>query len=459
MPGLAADDVACTAASEHNHVFLRKSYCKAQDLKTPARDTASTRRVRRALRIHSQPNRKGNIMRKILLSLVGTVLAFSGLSAFAGNDKADIKIMTQNQYLGADLGPIISATTAQEYAVAVAGALQSIAANNYQERAYSLAESIADRQPHLVALQEVYAFECIDFGSGTCAVFHGAFNDHLALTLAALAGHGADYYVAADIQNLTIPTPFMEEELGFPGLPVFLPGINGPAMFIRVIDRDVILARGDVETDPVAIICARPEFDGSGCNYETIATVISPLAGPIAVERGFVAVDAWVKGAEYRFVNTHLEVRILADNPASAVLQAAQATELSLALASTPSSTDSRLILAGDINSAPAHAPIGPFVPPYQQFARGLTIIGQEAFAPMADTWLLRPGKPDGFTCCESADLLNASSGHYERIDVVFARPAPAKVKANVMDAEATDKTPSGLWPSDHASVIAELTY
>ena len=149
-------------------------------------------------------------MKKILLTLVGTVLAFSCLSAFAGNDKADIKVMTQNQYLGADLGPIISATTPQAYAVAVAGALQSIAANNYQERALSLAESISDRQPHLVALQEVYAFECIDLGSGTCAVFHGAFNDHLALTTAALASHGADYYVAADIQNLTIPTPFME---------------------------------------------------------------------------------------------------------------------------------------------------------------------------------------------------------------------------------------------------------
>ncbi len=398
-------------------------------------------------------------MRKILLTLIGTMLAFSCLSAFAGNDKADIKVMTQNQYLGADLGPIISATTPQEYAVAVVGALQSIAANNYQERALSLAESIADRQPHLVALQEVYAFECIDFGSGTCAAFHGAFNDHLALTLAALADHGTDYYVAADIQNLTIPTPFMEEHLGLPGLPVFLPGIDGPAMFIRVIDRDVILARADVAANPVAMNCARPEFDGSGCNYSVIATVNSPLAGPIAVERGFVAVDAWVKGAEYRFVNTHLEVRILGDNPSTAGLQAAQAMELSLALASTPSNTDSRLIVAGDINSAPTHTPIGPYVPPYQQFAKGLTIIGQAAFAPMADTWLLRPGKPDGFTCCESANLLNAQSEHYERIDVVFARPAPVKVKANVMDAKAADKTASGLWPSDHASVIAELTF
>jgi len=398
-------------------------------------------------------------MRKILLALVGITLTFSCLSAFAGNDKADIKVMTQNQYLGADLGPIITAITGEEYAVAVAGALQSIAANNYQERAHALAESIADRKPHLVALQEVFAFECIDPGTGACAVFHGAFNDHLALTMEELTGYGADYYVAADIQNLTIPTPFMES-MGFPGLPVYLPGSEDPAMFVRVIDRDVILARGDISTNPVKMNCARQEDDGSGCNFENVATVMSPLAGPISVERGFVAVDAWVKGEEYRFVNTHLEVRNLTSDPLSAGMQAAQASELNLALATNPSpNPDSRLILAGDINSAPAHAQIGPFIPPYQQFANGLTIFGQGAFAPMTDAWFLRPGKPPGYTCCEAADLLNVESEHYERIDVVFARPAPVKVKANVMDDETTDKTASGLWPSDHASVIAELTY
>ena len=73
--------------------------------------------------------------------------------------------------------------------------------------------------------------------------------------------------------------------------------------------------------------------------------------------------------------------------------------------------------------------------------------------------WPLRPGKPPGFTCCELADLSNAPSQLYERIDLVLTFPAPTKVKANVLDAEVEDKTLSGLWPSDHASVSAELTY
>ena len=400
-------------------------------------------------------------MNKILLTVVGALLTLGCLTAYAGNEKADIKVMTQNQYLGADLGPVITASTDQEFAVAIFVALQSIAANNYPERAQSLADSIADRQPHLVALQEVFAFDCIDYpfdSFDACPLFDGVFNDHLALTMAALADRGADYDVAAEIQNLTIPTPFMLS-VGLPGLPVFQLGSDVPILFVSVIDRDVILARGDIATSPVILNCLTQGPGGIGCNYENVATV-STLAGPIAQERGYVAVDAWVNGAEYRFVNTHLEVRILGGDPTTAALQAAQASELNMTLALTPSANPaSRLILAGDINSAPTHVSIGPIVPPYQQFANGLTIFGDSAFLPMTDTWTLRPGNADGFTCCEAANLLNGSSEHGERIDVFFARPAPVKVKSNVMDAETTDKTASGLWPSDHASVIAELSY
>ena len=48
---------------------------------------------------------------------------------------------------------------------------------------------------------------------------------------------------------------------------------------------------------------------------------------------------------------------------------------------------------------------------------------------------------------------------HYERVDIVFAWPAPAEVKSNVLNAEVEDKTLSGLWPSDHASLSAEFSY
>lgn len=399
-------------------------------------------------------------MRKFILVLASVCITLVSAPSFGKPDKADIKVMTQNQYLGASLTPIIAADSEQAYAFAIVEALQTIAANNFPERSWALAESIADRQPHLVALQEVFAFGCFDGGTGTCAAFTGAFNDHLALTANALDALGADYYVAAEIRNLTIPTPFMQS-IGLPGLPVYLPGIEGPAMYITVMDRDVILARGDVPTAPVAMACSRPAAGGIGCHYDLdIVASVNTLAGPITVERGHVAVDAWVGNDEYRFVNTHLEVRTLGGNPLSAGLQAGQATELNATLAANPSPNPaSRLIVAGDFNSAPTDASIGPFVTPYQQLANGLTLFNAPAFTPLTDTWFLRPGKPDGFTCCEAADLLNVDSSHDRRIDVIFALPAPSAVKANVMDAEFSDKTASGLWPSDHASVIAELSY
>jgi hypothetical protein len=55
-------------------------------------------------------------MKKLLLAVLGTVMAFSCMSANADHGKSkqtDIKVMTQNQYLGADLGPVIAATPAQ----------------------------------------------------------------------------------------------------------------------------------------------------------------------------------------------------------------------------------------------------------------------------------------------------------------------------------------------------------
>ena len=78
---------------------------------------------------------------------------------------------------------------------------------------------------------------------------------------------------------------------------------------------------------------------------------------------------------------------------------------------------------------------------------------------PYTDIWTLRPGKPPGFTCCEAADLSNGESMLYERIDVIFSLIPPERVKANVLNNNPEDKTPSGLWPSDHATVVGRLFY
>jgi endonuclease/exonuclease/phosphatase family metal-dependent hydrolase len=389
-----------------------------------------------------------NITKTLAVLAIGAIVA-SG-TAFAGS-KADVHVMTQNQYLGTELDPIITAETPEAANAAMIQALIELSNNNFPERVQALADSILEKRPHLVALQEVFAFNCVDpFGTQYCGLFANAFNDHLALTMAAL---GDQYKIAAEVQNLTLAPPV----LPFPGIPVFL-DTTGIPIFVQVIDRDVILARADIETAPVEFACLRPSRDG--CNYKFVAPVsLGDLT--FNAERGFVGVDASVNGADYRFINTHLEVKLLGGDPDAAVLQPAQATELWLAiLDSRVFDPTKRLLVAGDFNSSPVDvSPIGAPTA-YQQLTNGMLINGAPLPFGLTDIWNLRPGNSEGFTCCELADLSNAPSMHYERVDLVFAFPAPlGKVKANVLNAEVEDKTLSGLWPSDHASVSAELNY
>lgn len=383
---------------------------------------------------------------------IAAIALFACGAAFAGS-KADIHVMTQNQYLGADLGPIIAAETPDTVNAAMIQALIDVSNNNYPERVQALAESIMDKKPHLVALQEMFAFTCVDPAeTGLCALFSNAFNDHLALTVDALGGQ---YEIAAQVQNLTLAPPMLP--FGWPGIPVFLDPA-APPVFVQVIDRDVILSRDGVDTTPVQFNCLKPS--GDGCNYNAVAPV--SIGGiPVNIERGFVGVDATIGGEDYRFINTHLEVKLLGGNPQSAFLQPSQSTELWMAILH-PEVFDParRLLVAGDFNSSPVDVLPGGVPTAYQQLTNGVLINGTFLPFGLTDTWYLRPGKPPGLTCCELADLSNAPSIHDERVDIVFAHPVPTgKVKANVLDTDVTDKTLSGLWPSDHSSVSVELKY
>lgn len=341
----------------------------------------------------------------------------------------EITVMTRNLYLGADLGPVLTATTVDEFLSAAQTALSQIARNNFPERAQAMAAEIVEKKPHLVAVQEVYNF--------TFNGFNGPppFRDHLQDLLFYLSAQGADYRVAAVVKNLDVQAP----------VDVF-------GDIVRVTDRDVILARGDVDTAVVSIptgLCIKPSLDG--CNFQVVASAVSP-AGPISIERGFVAVDANVGGTLVRFVDTHLEERELVPSNLliGKFLQAAQATELIAILTGLQNPLGAKLIVTGDINSAPTD-PTLPFIaPPYKQFAD----------AGYVDAWTLRPGHSPGLTCCQAADLLNPESSLIDRLDLTFFREMPSgKVKVNLVGNEETDKTPSGLWPSDHAGVVTRVEF
>jgi endonuclease/exonuclease/phosphatase family metal-dependent hydrolase len=364
--------------------------------------------------------------------------------------------MTRNQYLGADLSPILLAQTPDEFIAALAAAFAQAAANNFPLRARRFATEVALTEPDLIGLQEVYDFKLNGANVGP------PFVDHLTETLDALAAKGQNYVVAATVINSNITIPFDIDG-------------DGNQDVVSVVDRDVILARkgikftklaGDFTTgglcgvpipNPVpvppfpAMLQSQPSADG--CNYTVVAQVVSPLGVPIISERGFVGVDATVRGKKYRFVNTHLEIRDLdPTNPSSAIFQSLQSVELVGTLqAVTP--PDRTLILLGDFNSSPEHAPIGPIIPPYQ-------IIAGAGFADVWDKNPLRFFDPGGFTCCQLADLSNTISILNERIDVIFVHDTlflPLALVTGRVPIFPLSQPPN--WMSDHGGVFGTLTF
>lgn len=401
-------------------------------------------------------------------------LLFASLLGFAGSALAsEIDVMTQNQYIGADLLRLFET---DDFNAAVIDTLQIRAASRPADRVKALAKLIKQRGPALVGLQEVSELTCFDdapqgMGCEDPSIA-GAFTDQLADTLCALGGR---YVKAAEVVNINLPTGLGPPFAALAGIPIFLS--DGTPISIGVVDRDVILARSDVDYEVIdftalqpwnSLLCTYPSADG--CNYAEAASadvslVIPGIPVPIPVriyfERGFVGINATLNGESFRFVTTHLETRLESAGPIGRFFQTAQALELKATLQVLDAVDPGRTTLVvGDFNSDPRDfEEIPGLTPPYQIFAEDYT-----------DAWTLRPGTATGkgapllgYTCCQDEDLANRRSNLYERIDMIFSLMPPKQVKhARLLGDSIASKTrPPGLrlWPSDHASVAARLRY
>lgn len=388
-------------------------------------------------------------MRSLMTICALVVLVGTSPSAHA---RDTIVVMTQNQYIGADINPIIMAPP-ELFLQRAIEAVQQVAANNFPERAEAFASQIAAWHPDVVALQEVYDFGCV-VGSdpnGQPIIVNGGvpFRNHLNDTLNALDALGETYIEAATVHNIDLL------------LPLPAPSPVPPCVAIRVLDRGIILLRGDhaqgkKKPTPISF-CegpaqsdADPAQSQDGCNYPVLDSLVTSMLGPI--KRGFVGIDATIRGKQYRFVTTQLEQQGL-PSPAAVPAQDAQARDLIELLHRPPHKNGHPVIVLGDINSSPTDSSL---FSPYHQF----TTSTAPRFTPFLDTWLLRPENSPGFTCCQDADLRNSQSALDDRIDVILSSKNPRSVKATLVGNHIADKTyPSGLWPSDHAGVVAELTF
>jgi endonuclease/exonuclease/phosphatase family metal-dependent hydrolase len=251
----------------------------------------------------------------VILACVGPVAAAQNGSTF--------KVMTQNMDAGTDLGYALYGLQQPDPRPYIDLTLAEVDASQIPARAGILAEQIASRMPHLVALQEVTLWRT----GATPATATTVRWDQLELLMTALKGLGAPYEVVA-VNTLTdIALPTTEQ---------------GPGA-VRFTDRDVLLARSDLRP---------PEFHLSDVHAHIYKAAIT--FGEVTVRRGFISALARVDNKLFRIANTHLETPY--PGAAAAVIQKLQAGELVDFMRNSPKP----VILAGDYNADAILAENGP---------------------------------------------------------------------------------------------------
>ncbi len=322
-------------------------------------------------------------------------------------DTQPLTVMTYNVYVGSSAEPLLNVTDLGQVPGEVATMYNNVIQSDFPSRAVAIAKSIKTYQPHLIGLQEISLIRTQSPGDvllGNPVSAEEITLDYLQILMDALAAEGLGYQVAAKVENIDVEMPMV---------------MGADLIDVRLTDYDVILSRDDVEI-------SRPTSE----NYSSTLTIEMLF---LEVKRGYTAVDATVSGVTYRFVNTHLEAF-------AEPFRIAQTQELLDILA------DETLpvIMLGDFNT---RAPNGTA---YQMILDGGYV----------DLWQM-DSEGSGNTCCQDDDLLNEVTDKTVRIDHIYVRNfgQPTSVVTHTVGDKAEDRLSSGLWPSDHAGVVAEITF
>lgn len=311
--------------------------------------------------------------------------------------KNSFTIMTWNIFFGANLFPLIN-TKPEGVPEGVTEVFNQFIQSDFPARAKSIAEQIDRTKPDIIGLQEVALWKVQSSSKKRVINF-------LNILLSDLKNRGLDYRVIAVNKNIRNQLPSSTGEI------------------VGLLDRDVILAR---RNSPLLFSNIQED------NFET--NLVVPFEDqPFTILRGWSSVDVRLYDKKFRLVNTHLEV-------ASTEVQVAQAVELIRG----PGSTALPLIFIGDFNSNA----YGSEAPTYDLLLNtGFT-----------DAWHVACGGP-GYTGVQARNLLNPISTLSERIDLILFRDNFNVKRIDTIGDKQIDRTPSGLWPSDHAGVVGILEF
>lgn len=342
-----------------------------------------------------------------------------------------VDVMSRNLYLGADLGPIITALTTNPAGVPAAAAQtwQKVVATNPPERMAAVAEEIAAARPAVVGLQEVTEWTTYAVYNPITGETAGANEvyDFLDLLLEALEEEGVAYH---EVTGATANN--------FASGPIAVPSATSPTTLgaVSMADRDVIIRRADVTVDEESAVAG---------TFENIIRfpVRNPFTGQttlLPVKRGWGSVDVTTSHSQFRFVNSHLEAFGVPGVNAED-LRVLQVGELLAAQEALDEVKPLPTVYVGDYNS---DAPDGP------AYSLLVDSVG-------SDAWSVTNPQDLGLTCCFDDEVSDPNDPLTSRIDLVVVEPGVQALHAEVIGEEVADLTESGLWPSDHAGVLARL--
>jgi len=334
-----------------------------------------------------------------------------GASGAAQTASATPTVMTRNVYLGIDLFRLFRAESRAAFRRIVGELLAEVDPAVYEARADAIAGEIAAAGADVVALQEVVLLRTQrpgDFGSEGSERASDVLVDFLSLLESALADRDLDYEVAGVATTTDVELPADTED---------------GQVDVRLTDRDVLLVRGDLETEDVE----------TGSFEAALPIPVPDSDRTLALERGYCTAAVTVDGVGFTAVATHLE-------SVSPMARQQQAREL---LGMLPESRP--VVVAGDFNSGP-----GSETTTYD------LLTGE-----LRDAYAVRGTDGDGFTCCQAGSLRNDTSRLTTRIDALLYRGEVRPTAVNRVGHRPEDRVEVEvdgetvrLWPSDHAGVV-----
>ncbi len=345
----------------------------------------------------------------VVIALTAAAVGMRATTAAAQNPRR-VVLMTQNIYQGTELEHVVSARTPIELVMGVATDYGNVIATDFAQRAEAMANEIAQNPPALVGLQEVALWRVgTPSASFPAPPASDVSYDFLQILIDHLAAHGLRYVPVVTIVN-------WEAE----GTGLFQFGF----MDVRLSERSAIIARADVTPDELST--SNPQ----AAHYAD-ATTIPVLGSSFTLTGSWLSIDAKVRGKTFRFITTHLD-------PFSPAIRAAQAAEI----LSGPANVDLPVVIAGDLNSSASTAAYA-------------TLTG----AGFTDTWLAANADDPGLTCCQVPpdSIRNPISQLTERVDYLLAKGGVLTLEEHLVGADPADRAPSGLWPSDHAGIVATI--